>query len=139
MRIGTKKFYAGALDIPAGKSKGVEVKRIQKPAGTTLKSGNLRTSMFGQKSENLVFDEPTVWHELSEKGFGVWMTDLPIEQRQTDELIARSSGRVLVGGLGLGYAVVALAARSKVKEIVVVEKNPVIIKLVWDATVARIT
>ena len=138
MRIGAKKFYAGALDIPARKLKGVEVRHIHKPAGTTLHSGNIRTSMFGQTSEELVFETETVWHELSEKNVGVWMTDLPIEQRQTDELIARSHGRVLVGGLGLGYAVVALAARTKVKEIVVVEQNPAIINLVWDATVARV-
>lgn len=138
MKTGVKKHYAGILDIPARKLKGVEVRHILKPAGTTLTSGTMRTAMFGQASEKLTFEEATVWHELSEKGHGVWMTDYPIEQRQTDELIARSHGRVLVGGLGLGYAVVALAARAKVKEIVVIESNPAIIKLVWDATVARI-
>lgn len=138
MKTGYKKTYSGILDIPARKLGGIEVRHIRKPAGTVLSSGNLRTTLFGQNNERLTFDEPTVWHELSEKGRGVWMTDLPIEQRQTDELIGRSRGRVLVGGLGLGYAVVALAARPKVKEIVVVETNPAIIKLVWDATVARI-
>jgi hypothetical protein len=138
MKIGTKKTYANVLSIPAGKLKGVQVRHIRKPAGTTMTSGNARTAIFGQQSEQILFPEPTVWHELSEKGRGVWMTDLPIEQRQTDELIARARGRVLVGGLGLGYAVVALAARTKVTEIVVVEQNAAIIKLVWDATIKRV-
>jgi hypothetical protein len=139
MKIGHRKFYAGVLSIPAGKVGGVTVRHLRKPAGAVLRSDTPRTAFLGgQRGEQITFTEPTVWHELSEKGRGVWMTDLPIEQRQMDELIARSNGRVLVGGLGLGYAVVALAARPKVTEIVVVEQNPAIIKLVWKATVKQV-
>jgi hypothetical protein len=138
MKIGRTKQYAGVLQIPEGKLDGVEVRHVHKPAGTVLESGTLRTAMYGQKSDSITFEEPTVWHELSEDQHGVWMTDYPIEQRQTDGLIARARGRVLVGGLGLGYAVVALAARQQVREIVVVEKSPAIIALVWEATVRQV-
>jgi len=136
MKLGLKKWYDGVLDIPEGKVGKFRIRHIEYPAGHTLKSGNLRTALFGQESEELTYDHPTRWHELTENG-GVWMTDLPIEQRQHDELLSRARGRVLVGGLGIGYAVVALAARSKVTEIVVIERSPEIIKLTWKATVER--
>lgn len=134
MKLGIKKFYDGVLDIPEGKVGKFRIRHIKMPAGTVLKTGNLRTSMFGQPSEDLTFAKPTVWHELTENG-GVWMTDLPIEQRQHDELLSRARGKVLVGGLGIGYAVVALAGRTKVTDITVVERSPEIIKLTWEATV----
>jgi hypothetical protein len=138
MRSGQRRWYAGVLDIPEGKSGRFRIRHILKPAGATIESGTLRTALFGQKSESLHFDEPTRWHELYEKGQGQWMTDLPIEQRQADALVRHATGRVLVGGLGLGYAVVALAAKKRVKEIVVVERSPHVIKLVWDATVQAV-
>lgn len=133
-----KPVYAGVLAVPEGKSNAVAVRHVQKPPGTVLRTGTIRTAIFGQRSEALTFDEATTWHELSEEGHGVWMTDLPIEQRQTDELIRKASGRVLVGGLGLGYAVVALAAKRAVKEIVIVERSPDIINLVMEPTLATI-
>ena len=136
MKIGLRKYYDGVLDIPEGKVGKFRIRHIKHPAGAPLKSGTMRTAYFGQTSEDLVYDKDTVWHELTENG-GVWMTDLPIEQRQHDEILVRAKGRVLVGGLGIGYAVVALAVRPKVKEIVVVEKSPEIIKLTWKATVKR--
>jgi len=132
-----KRAYAGVLDIPEGEQNGIRIRHKHQPPGTTLQSGNFRTALFGQKSESVTFKAATIWHELSEKGQGVWMTDLPIEQRQMDELITKARGRVLVGGLGLGYAVVALSAMRSVEEIVVVERNPDIVALVWAATVAK--
>lgn len=137
MRDGRRCMYAGVLKIPEGKSGRFEVNQVHARAGTKMRSGTLRTALYGQESETLVFDEPTVWHELSEKG-SVWMTDYPIEQRQMDDLIARASGRVLVGGLGLGYAVVALARRPRVREIVVVERSRDVANLVWAATRKRV-
>jgi hypothetical protein len=87
--------------------------------------------MFGgQRSQKLVYDHETLWHALEEGDGGVWMTSLPIEQRQTDELVAEAHGRVLVGGLGIGYAVAALSGKKAVKTITVVEKEPDVIRLV---------
>lgn len=138
MRHGQRRFYDGAIQIPAAKSGDVAVEHAIQPPGTTLHSGNVRTAYFGQKSEAITFDGETRWHKLVEESYGLWMTDYPIEQRQMDDLVSRARGKVLVGGLGLGYAVVALATRRRVKEIVVVERSPDIIKLVWNATADRV-
>jgi hypothetical protein len=131
--------YAGALDIPAGTSGKVSVEHVTRPAGTTLRSGNIRTAMFGQTADKVTYPEATRWHKLVEDDYGTWMTDDPIEQRQMDELIRTArGGRVLVGGLGLGYAVVALARRPHVTAITVVERSADVIGLVWAATVRRV-
>lgn len=127
--------YAHVLNIPEGKSGPVEVRHLHHPAGTEQSTATMRSALLGgQKAETVRFKEATRWHELSEDGHGVWMTDLVIEQRQTDELIRHARGHVLVGGLGLGYAVVALAARPQVTAITVVERSMDIINLVWPAT-----
>ena len=138
MKTNNQIWYAGALDIPAGKSGEVEIEHVIRPAGTKLTSGNFRTAMYGQKSKTIVFPTETRWHRLNEESYGTWMTDDPIEQRQADELVVGAHGRVLVGGLGLGYAVVALSTKPRVREIVVVERSADIIALVWQATVARV-
>lgn len=137
MKLGRKVQYGGILNIPEGTRGDVTVKHLHHPAGTTLSTGTLRTAFMGQPSSDITFDRPTVWHELSSGEHGVWMTDLPIEQRQMDTLIHKSHGRVLVGGLGLGYVVVALAAKKLVREIVVVERSQDVIDLVWRSTANR--
>lgn len=139
MIINGKKIYAGVLDIPAATSGTVTVAHKEFPAGHVMTSGTLRTALYGQKSERIKFTMPTRWHELSEEGYGVWMTDLPVEQRQHDSLLRTATGHVLVGGLGLGYAVVALSMKPRVKSITVIEKNADVIALVGDATRARVT
>jgi hypothetical protein len=138
MKVGRTSTYANVLDIPEGTSGPITISHKVEPPGTVLKSGNLRTMVFGQKGKAITFPEETRWHFLSEEGHGIWMSDLPIEQRQHDEILAKAHGKVLVGGLGLGYAVVALAQMKRVKEIVVVERSADIIKLVWDATMAKV-
>lgn len=138
MKQGRKQFFDHVIDIPEGTSGKVTIRHLLKPAGTKLRSGTLRTAMFGQKDKEITYPEPTRWHELSEDDHGVWMTDLPIEQKQMDALIEKAHGRVLVGGLGVGYAVVALAQKPRVKSITVVEHNADVIKLVWDATMATV-
>ena len=123
--------WCGILDIPEGKAGSYEVKHIKKPAGTTLSTANIRTAFIGgDKLQDIKFKSETRWHELSYDE-GVWMTDLPIEQAQHDKLLQNFKGRVLVGGLGLGYAVTILAQKPLVKEIVVVEKAREVIDLVW--------
>lgn len=58
------------------------------------------------------------------------MTDMPIEQAQIDPMLDPMRGRVLVGGLGLGYAAQVLARKPSCREIVVIEKSPEVIELV---------
>jgi hypothetical protein len=134
---GLRQVYAGVLDIPEGKSGDFKLQHVHRKAGTVLRSGNMRTMFYGQAGDSIQFEEPTRWHALLEDG-GVWMTDDPIEQRQHDEALAGARGHVLVGGLGLGYAVVALARNRHVKSITVVEKSQDVANLTWDATVARV-
>ena len=133
-----KNTYAGSLDIPEGVSGPVQVIHDIKPAGTKLSSVTFRTAMFGQKGEEILFDEQTRWHRLVEEEYGTWMTDLPIEQRQMDTLVKSAKGKVLIGGLGLGYAIIALVRRRRIREITVVERSADVIALVWNATVRRV-
>lgn len=138
MRVGRVRRYAGVLDIPEGVSGPVQIHHKVLPAGT-IETGSFRSSVLGgQKSESVTFEHETRWHELTEEGQGVWMTDLPIEQRQFDDIIRFSTGDVLIGGLGLGYAVLALAMKKRVQSITVVEKSSHVINLVWAATLAAV-
>jgi hypothetical protein len=135
MIIKGKRAYEGVLDIPTGKSGSVSIEHDVRPAGSSVIISNMRTALYGQRVEPpLVFDHETRWHRLVEKRYGVWMTDLPIEQRQHDDALIGYKGRILVGGLGLGYAVTSLAGKAHVDRIVVVERSKHIAKLVWPHT-----
>jgi hypothetical protein len=120
------------VEIPEGRAGAFAVVHKRKPAGATLEFSSMRTRLFGDSPTGSVhFEEETTWHALTEEG-GTWMTDLPIEQAQFDHQSRRlTTGKVLVGGLGIGYAVNALARRPDVTEIVVVERAHEVIDLVW--------
>ena len=129
----TTKDWSNVLDIPEGKSGAFEIKHVIKPPGTTLDTANSRTSIIGGHTlTRILFERATRWHSLLE-GDSVWMSDYPIEQAQHDaELKPITSGRVLVGGLGLGYAATQLARRPRITEVVVIEKSPDVLALVAD-------
>ena len=59
-----------------------------------------------------------------------WMVDDPLHQTGMSCLAAKSKGRVLVGGLGLGLVVHELVKNPKVERIDVVELNDDVIKLI---------
>ena len=67
---------------------------------------------------------PTVY-----EGKTPWMSICPSEINSMREQIAAARGRVLVLGLGLGYYPFAVAARSEVGSITVIERNPDVIAL----------
>ena len=140
MRLSNNHYkYEGVLDIPEGTSGDFSVKHVIKPAGAKLYTAGARTMMLaGHKRREVVFDHPVRWHSLLEKD-GVWMTDLPVEQAQHDEELRRMRGNVLVGGLGLGYAVTVLARNPEVSTITVVEKSPDVVKLVAEAMFKNLT
>ena len=74
----------------------------------------------------------TTWHTLSEGDDGVWMTDLPIEQFQADNMLyEKVYGTVLIGGLGLGYAAQLIASQPQVNRIIVIDKSQDVVDLVW--------
>jgi len=80
---------------------------------------------------NAKLKKPLRYHGLHEEGHGLWMTDLPEELNQIEEMLydVRPQGHVLVGGLGLGIVAKRVAEIIGVKSVTVVEKSRNIIKL----------
>ncbi len=80
---------------------------------------------------NAKLNEPLLIHELHEKEHGLWMTDLPEELNQIEEMLynVKPQGRILVGGLGLGITAKRLTEITGVKSVTVVEKSKEVIKL----------
>lgn len=130
---GRSVYYPSGIAVPEQTQGEFEIRHRTIPRGEPLNLTTFRTALFGQRGGTLRYQKPTVWHELRERG-GIWMTDLPIEQKQHDDLLRPFRGSVLVGGLGLGYAVTALARKRLVREIVVVERSQEVIDLVWPYT-----
>lgn len=63
----------------------------------------------------------------------VWMSITPMEIESHYMPIFLAEGRVGVGGLGLGYAAVRMASKPEVREVVVYENNPLVLRL-WEKT-----
>ncbi len=59
------------------------------------------------------------------------MSDDEQEKKTHQFAIDKCKGRVLIAGLGLGYAIEKLAEKEDVTQIVVVEKSPEVIELIW--------
>lgn len=128
-KLATKNFHT--VNIPQGTRGTFAIQHKLYDPGHVFETTNSRTALIGgHKRERVRFPHATRWHLLTE-GDGVWMSDYPIEQLQHDrELLPVKSGRVLVGGLGLGYAASMLARRPRITEVVVVEKAAEVIDLV---------
>lgn len=135
MIVGRKHVYEKALKIPAGVEGDFEVSHVNFEAGTSLPLANTRTILLGGDNGGSVeFKKATRWHQIAEKG-ALWMTDLPIEQAQHDVALREfRHGSILIGGLGLGYAVTVVARRPGVRRVVVIEKAPEVVRLVAAAT-----
>ena len=129
-----KEFYQSPLlALPESSVGGWSVTRIMREPGYCFHTTTIRSALIGgQEDRTVLFDTPTTWHELRE-GTSLWMSDYPIEQKQHDDAISRiKTGPVLIGGLGLGYAVTALMLRRpRLKAIIVVEKSQDVIDLIW--------
>lgn len=126
-----KNRYAGNIDIPERTVGEYSIKHLNREAGATFNTANARCVLLGgQRNRSVQYGFPTRWHQLIGPT-GVWMTDLPIEQAQHD-LILRpiKRGRVLVGGLGLGYAAAVLARRKEIDQVCIVEISSEVIELV---------
>ncbi len=85
----------------------------------------------GIRPLNAKLDEPLLIHELHEKNHGLWMTDLPEELNQIEEMLytVKPQGRVLVGGLGLGIVAKRLTEITGISNVTVIEKSKEVIKL----------
>lgn len=74
------------------------------------------------------FDEPYTYLALLENDT-IWMSITPNEINSMKDATETVTGRVLVLGLGLGYFPYQIIQKENVKQAVVVENNPAIIKL----------
>lgn len=124
------KVWNPVVSIPEWKINDYEIEHVIVPANSPLSTASMRTELLGgHERETVVYQHETTWHRLSYDG-GVWMTDFPIEQAQHDSHLEHFCGNVIIGGLGLGYAVNTLLTRSEIDRVVVVEKSREVIELV---------
>ena len=132
MILGHRQFYDSVLNIPARKSGKFAIEHNVKKADTPLPTTSMRTLVLGgHEQKNIKYSWETTWHSLTEDGGG-WMTDLPIEQTQADNMLDENVyGTVLIGGLGLGYAAQLIANQPQVNRIIVVEQSQDVVDLVW--------
>ena len=108
-----------------------------------LKAGD-RVQIVGTRQALLRGLKPTVAvvgkgglrvHNLQElqsvSTYGTWMTDLPEELNQIEEMLytVHPQGNVLIGGLGLGIAAIRTAQQVGVKSVTVIERSRDVIKL----------
>ncbi len=70
---------------------------------------------------------------MMEKHGETVMNDFPCELKKHLQFIMEASGRVLVGGLGLGCVVRGLLARGAVEHIDVIERSESVIRLCGDS------
>ncbi len=73
---------------------------------------------------------PGTYTRLMRSGRGVIMSDTPAEMLDHMWFVRAATGRVLIGGLGLGMCVGAVLAKADVTEVDVVEIDPDIIAMV---------
>jgi len=125
------KFIA-PIHIPNGKSGKYEISHTEHPVGRPLTVVSPRTAIFtGQEPLRVCYNEPVPITVLKDKD-GIWMTDSPEEQASAHSALTKCKGRVLVGGLGLGYFVKKLQEKNNVKSVVVIEISNDVIRLVWN-------
>lgn len=134
--VGERKRYTPILmrtplNLRARKSGRLAIRRRTIPVGEQITVVGFRQALLrGQRpAMGTVTGTPWLVHELVSEDVGIWMTDLPEEINQIQEMLhtIRPHGRVLVGGLGLGLLPWFLAQQGA--DVVVVENNPDVIKL----------
>lgn len=103
-----------------------EVRRVTYKAGFYRCYGVNKYDLF-QLPHDAYITTLRIWGKAHSK---TWMVDDPPHWWAMENLAKNSSGNVLVAGLGLGLVLHALAANDKVKRIVVVEREPDVIKLI---------
>ncbi len=78
-------------------------------------------------------DRPVTFARLSERVFGheeVWMSLTPMEVATLRALHKRCKGKVLIGGLGLGYSALRVLQSKKVTHVTVVEQFKPLINVI---------
>lgn len=116
--------------LPVGKSGEWRVQIKTHRKGETLDVISMRNALFmGLRPSRIKLESDTRIHFLKQGG-GTWMSTVPQEVEQCQRQLMNFSGRVLVGGLGLGLAVGILELNPRVSEIDVVEISEDVINLI---------
>lgn len=120
-------LYKSPIDMPEAACGKVRIRHRQVPVGEVLPVVGMRQALVrGIMQASYRTKAPMVIHELVHEDHGCWMTDNPEELNQIAEMLhdVNPTGRVLVGGLGLGILASTLAEREGVESVTVVEIDP---------------
>ena len=120
------------LSIPEGQKGNMRIEHMQTPPGTPMMLVPARTAYNrGDISQvtNVAWTTPTTWHTLRDDD-GVWTTDMPCEIEQQQKLLEGMSGRILIGGLGIGLVATLLGRERDVRRMTVVEQSQDVVDLV---------
>lgn len=124
------------INLPEGKSGRMQVKHKFLPVGEEVMIVSARQGILRgvRPVRGVVQGIPLRIHQLLEdrKGHtGLWMSDIPEELNQIEEMLhtVQPEGRVLIGGLGLGILAARVAQLENVSHVTVVEKSRDVIKL----------
>ena len=71
---------------------------------------------------------PILFKDMQFSGWQPIMSLTPMEAMTMRPLIRKAKGKVLIGGLGMGYLTRRVLQRKQVKSVLVIEKNPDIIE-----------
>ena len=125
-------WYPSCIDLPEASSGKVQIRHRIIQAGEKVSIIGMRQAFLrGLRPTKGLLSEPLLVHELVHKNHGIWMTDLPEELNQIEELLftVEPVGSILVGGLGLGILSTEVAKLPEVEEVTVIEIDKNIIKL----------
>lgn len=123
--------FLSPLDIPENQVGAFSIQHKTIPAGEAITVISMRTAIYtNQKPLKIRHHLPVYYHYLK-KQRGILMSDVPQEQIQHEPIIAKCKGKILIGGLGLGYIATKLSEKKSVTEISVIEKSKEVINLVW--------
>lgn len=126
--------------LPEGQSGRLRVVKRGQPPGVYYLHGQYAGAEFyeiakrqnGQRCQFTRLQERRggKWHD--------WMTDQPLFWHSMARIAQRSKGpTVLVGGLGLGLVLRHLAVRGDLAKVLVIERSPDVIRLVWESLLSR--
>jgi hypothetical protein len=123
-------LYDSPISLPEARSGGVYVKH-DTISGKQPVIGFRQGILRGVRPATVELTTPRLVHELGDDDHGCWMTDRPEELNQIAEMLyhVQPAGSVLVGGLGLGILAKTLLDRPFVSKVIVVERDPDVIKL----------
>lgn len=110
--------------LPEGESGNVRIKHITVSEADS-KFTSIRALMKGPSE----YVAPGQYVQLFVNG-ALMMSDTQMEKRSNIYAVRNATGHMLIAGLGIGMIVHAIAKKSDVRSITIIEKSPDVIKLV---------